>query len=105
MSVQTNVIGISNVVDATIENESKLVDLEAVTMISTDKACAPTNVYGMCKALAERCQCQQATYVYSIHWRALWRVLQSRGSIIPLFQWQAQNLDALQLLMNMTRYV
>ena len=33
-SVQTNVIGISNVVDATIENESKLVDLEAVTMIS-----------------------------------------------------------------------
>ena len=107
-SVQTNVIGISNVVDATIENESKLVDLEAVTMISTDKACAPTNVYGMCKALAERIvtnASRQHTFTRFIGVR-YGNVLQSRGSIIPLFQWQAQNLDALTVTHeDMTRYV
>lgn len=107
-SIQTNILGIGNVVDAAIENEAKLGDLEAVTMISTDKACAPTNVYGMCKALAERIvtnASRQHIFTRFIGVR-YGNVLQSRGSIIPLFQWQAQNLDSLTVTHeDMTRYV
>jgi len=53
-SVQTNVLGIKNVVAAVSRQVDRLPALETVLMVSTDKACAPTSVYGMCKALAER---------------------------------------------------
>ena len=107
-SIQTNVLGISNVIDSTIENSEKLGELEAVVMISTDKACSPTNVYGMCKALAERIVINASmehdfTRFIGVRYG---NVLQSRGSIIPLFQWQVANLDKLTVTHKaMTRYV
>lgn len=92
-SVQTNVLGIAHVVDAVVRMGSRLKQLETVLMVSTDKACAPANVYGMCKALAERLvtskciACDRPRFVGVRYGN----VLESRGSIIPLFRWQAEN--------------
>jgi FlaA1/EpsC-like NDP-sugar epimerase len=47
--IQTNILGTNNIVDAAREN-----DVTQLILISTDKACEPINVYGMCKALAEK---------------------------------------------------
>jgi UDP-N-acetylglucosamine 4,6-dehydratase len=82
-SVQTNIIGIKNVIDAVLELNPK--NLKKVLLISTDKSCSPVNVYGMCKSIAEKliinaskmnsdivfCTCRYGN------------VLNSRGSIIP----------------------
>ena len=53
-SIQTNVIGIQNIVQVVKSNINYLSKLETVLLVSTDKACAPSNGYGMCKAIAER---------------------------------------------------
>lgn len=92
-SIQTNVLGIKNVVDAVSRQGDRLADLDTVLMVSTDKACAPTNVYGMCKALAERLVTSQCLAFERPRFIGVryGNVLQSRGSIIPLFRWQAAN--------------
>lgn len=83
----TNTIGVLNVCKAVqnIYNVSKR--LENVIFISTDKACSPTNVYGMSKSLSER-----AIIEYSLNMKntklkftncRYGNVLDSRGSIIP----------------------
>lgn len=92
-SVQTNVLGISNVTDGIVRIGPRLAKLETVLMVSTDKACAPANVYGMCKALAERlvtskCIAFDRPRFVGVRYG---NVLESRGSIIPLFRWQAEN--------------
>ena len=49
--VKTNIIGHKNLIDSiAICNHQ----IETLMFISTDKACAPINVYGQCKAIAER---------------------------------------------------
>lgn len=84
--LKTNFNGPLNVVNAVESNIDRLPGLECVVMISTDKACEPTNVYGMSKALAESAivekslttkQCKFVNVRYG-------NVLNSRGSIIPL---------------------
>ena len=82
----TNVIGADNVVRAA-RNSGRP---RLVVGISTDKACKPVNVMGMTKALQERviiegnldndgCRLVAARYG---------NVLESRGSVIPLFKHQ-----------------
>jgi UDP-N-acetylglucosamine 4,6-dehydratase/5-epimerase len=92
-SIQTNVIGIKKVIDAVSRQADRLERLDAVLMVSTDKACAPTNVYGMCKALAERMITSQCLVFERPRFVGVryGNVLQSRGSIVPLFRWQAAN--------------
>ncbi len=92
-SVQTNILGIKNVVDAVSRQVDRLPALETVLMVSTDKACAPTNVYGMCKALAERLVTSQCLAFARPRFVGVryGNVLDSRGSIIPLFRWQAEH--------------
>ena len=92
-SVQTNVLGIKNVVDAVSRQVDRLPALETVLMVSTDKACAPTSVYGMCKALAERLVTSQCLAFERPRFVGVryGNVLDSRGSIIPLFRWQAEH--------------
>ena len=51
-SINTNLLGIKNILD-TIELYKNNLKLKSVCFISTDKACSPVNVYGMCKALSE----------------------------------------------------
>ncbi len=107
-SIQTNILGIENVVESAISMSDRLDALEGVLMVSTDKACAPTNVYGMSKAISER-------IVTSAHLREdrfrfvgvrYGNVLESRGSIIPLFRHQSQSKKVLTIThKDMTRFI
>lgn len=84
--IQTNIVGIKNVLD--VVEEGALSFVESVCFVSTDKACSPVNIYGMCKAvcecmmaekakmLSEMSECKFVTVRYG-------NVLNSRGSIIP----------------------
>ncbi len=106
-SVLTNLIGTQNVINAIAELNPR--ELEAVLFVSTDKACSPVNVYGMCKAISERVITSQARIGLS-HVRYLavryGNVLESRGSIIPLFKYQSEHAEQLTVTdPDMTRYV
>lgn len=85
-SYQTNFLGTMNVVNAVEENQTQLKNLECVLFVSSDKACEPTNVYGLCKALSETAIIEKSLYVKSIKFVNVryGNVLNSRGSIIPL---------------------
>ena len=49
-SVKTNILGHQNV----IETMREFTDIETLIFVSTDKACKPINIYGMCKAISEK---------------------------------------------------
>lgn len=89
-AVKTNVIGTQNVLDAAYVNNVK-----KVITISTDKAVNPSNVMGATKLLAERLTISANTF--HGHKRSSFscvrfgNVLNSRGSVIPLFVKQIQN--------------
>jgi UDP-glucose 4-epimerase len=107
-SIQTNLLGIKNIVDCVSLIGDKISSLKTVLMISTDKACAPTNVYGMCKAIAERIVTSQSKYSNSVKFLGVryGNVLESRGSIIPLFKHQIQNSQYLTVTHEeMTRFI
>ena len=83
-SVKTNVLGHQNVIDCVAE----VGNIESLIFVSTDKACRPINVYGMCKALAEELYInyannQTTTKVVLVRYG---NVLESTGSVIPLFK-------------------
>ncbi len=109
-SVATNLLGTQNVIavvnEGTIQSGSAL---KAVLFVSTDKACSPVNVYGMCKAISERIVTSQAmTGAKHVKFLAVryGNVLESRGSIIPLFKHQAKNSEFITVTdPNMTRFV
>jgi len=84
--IKTNSIGPINVVNAVEKNNDRLTNLEVVVMVSTDKACEPTNVYGMAKALAESAIVEKSLYVPNRKFVNIryGNVLNSRGSIIPI---------------------
>lgn len=104
-SVLTNLVGTQNVIDA-VNNPSTVT---TVLFVSTDKACAPVNVYGMCKAISERVVTSQARTGYEkIRYLAVryGNVLESRGSIIPLFKHQGEHSECLTVTdPEMTRFV
>lgn len=106
-SVSTNLLGTQNVVAAV--NELNHNAPEAVLFVSTDKACSPVNVYGMCKAISERVVTSQArTGANHVRFLAVryGNVLESRGSIIPLFKHQAAHAEFLTVTdPDMTRFV
>ena len=52
--IQTNILGVQNILESIHNNLSKLTKLETVIFISTDKACNPINLYGLCKACSEK---------------------------------------------------
>lgn len=90
-SVLTNLQGTQNVIDAV--NDSTRPP-KTVLFVSTDKACSPVNVYGMCKAISERVVTSQAdTGNPDVRFLAVryGNVLESRGSIIPLFKHQGEH--------------
>ena len=84
-SVKTNIIGHKNLIDCiTVCNHQ----IETLMFISTDKACAPINVYGQCKAISERLYIDFANKQKNIK-VCLCRygnVLESTGSVIPFFK-------------------
>tara|TARA_R110000803_G_scaffold36616_4_gene78662 strand:+ start:562 stop:1626 length:1065 start_codon:yes stop_codon:yes gene_type:complete len=108
-SIKTNIIGIQNIVNVIEENQNQLDNLEKVLMVSTDKACSPINVYGMCKSIAERVVLEKnRKTTNNIDFIAVryGNVLESRGSIIPLFLHQAKNNKTITLTHEvMTRFL
>lgn len=87
--IRTNITGIQNVLNAVTENSMRnlLPNLDTVVFISTDKATSPVNVYGMCKSICERMMAEKSFYLTSPKFVTVryGNVLQSRGSLIPLF--------------------
>lgn len=107
-SIQTNLLGIRNVTDSVMHQINRLSKLQTVLMVSTDKACAPTNVYGMCKAIAERVVTSSGRFHTTPKFVGVryGNVLESRGSIIPLFKHQVESQDFLTVTnKSMTRFI
>lgn len=102
-SVQTNIIGIQNIITASIENNVK-----KVIDVSTDKAVDPFNIYGTCKAVGEKMiiaanrQTQDTDFV-CIRWG---NVLGTNGSVVPLFIEQLKKANTVTLTdATMTRFL
>lgn len=112
-SVQTNLLGTQNIVRAVDElSKGTTSSIAKVLFVSTDKACSSVNVYGMCKAISERIvTSMQAAYSKenpSVKYLCTryGNVLESRGSIIPLFKYQSLNAPHLTVTdPEMTRFV
>ena len=83
-SVKTNILGHQNL----IEVASEFNKLETLIFVSTDKACKPINIYGMCKAISEKlyynyAESTENTKVVMVRYG---NVLESTGSVIPYFK-------------------
>jgi len=88
-SVKTNIIGHQNI----IESVTEVGNVETLIFVSTDKACNPINVYGMCKAISERLYIEYAKQqgtpkVVLVRYG---NVLESTGSVIPFFKSLLEN--------------
>jgi len=104
-AVQTNVLGVRNIIEAALNN-----DVERVIFTSSDKAVNPTNVMGTSKLMGERLitaanslRLQGRTIFSSTRFG---NVLGSRGSVIPIFARQIQQGGPVTLTDNrMTRFI
>ena len=108
-SIKTNILGPTNIVKVVQKNFNRI-NCNTVLMVSTDKACEPVNVYGMCKSISERIVTSQAAIFSKEKIKFVGtrygNVLDSRGSIIPLFKYQAKNNDYITITDDrMTRFV
>lgn len=85
-AVLTNCIGMANLIRAAKSPGSFV---ETVVSVSTDKACHPTNVMGMTKAIQERMMVA-ANIGSDVRFVGVryGNVMNSRGSVIPLFKQQ-----------------
>lgn len=89
-AVKTNVMGAANVIDACIDKKVK-----KVVALSTDKACAPVNLYGATKLCSDKLFIQGNAYSgpngtkFSVV--RYGNVAGSRGSVIPFFQELVKN--------------
>lgn len=85
-TIETNVIGSQNVVDAAVE-----CGVEKVVASSTDKACQSVNVYGQSKAVMEAIfQHGNTLGDTTFHLARYGNVICSNSSVIPLFEKQAK---------------
>ena len=84
-AVKTNVIGAQNVIDACLIN-----NVQSVVALSTDKACAPINLYGATKLASDKLFVAannikgNRDMVFSVV--RYGNVMGSNGSVIPFFQ-------------------
>lgn len=81
-AIKTNILGAENVIEAATENKVK-----KVIALSTDKACAPINLYGATKLCSDKlfiaANGNSNTKFSVVRYG---NVLASRGSVIPFFQ-------------------
>jgi len=82
--INTNLLGVKNILDSVEQKKPSC--LESVLFVSSDKACSPINVYGMCKGLSEGLVVEKSHYMKSVKFVNIryGNVVNSRGSIIPL---------------------
>ena len=81
--IKTNIIGASNVIEASIN-----AGVKKVIALSTDKACAPVNLYGATKLCSDKLFVAANNYsgkkvAFSVV--RYGNVMNSRGSVLPLF--------------------
>ena len=109
--INTNMIGVKNILDSIEEEKEKLIDyLETICFISTDKACSPVNIYGMAKAISETLMVEKSIYISEFKFVTVryGNVLNSRGSIIPILHEMGKNEKVKEFKLtheNMTRFV
>lgn len=84
-SVNVNILGHQNLIQSIKRSNHRI---ETLMFISTDKACSPINVYGMCKAISERLYIDYANQQNDIKVCLVryGNVLESTGSVIPYFK-------------------
>ncbi len=86
-AIQTNILGVQNVIHAAVEN-----GVERLVFASSDKAVNPTNVMGTSKLMGERLITAAALHpdLPGAHFLStrFGNVLGSRGSVIPIFRSQ-----------------
>lgn len=104
-AVQTNIIGVRNIIKAAIENK-----VRKVIFTSSDKAVNPTNVMGTSKLMGERLMTAANSNLRddgSIFASTRFgNVLGSRGSVVPIFREQIRNGGPITLTdPNMTRFI
>jgi len=81
-SIQTNILGAKNVIDVCCEFE-----VPTCIFVSTDKAVQPVNLYGMCKATAERLYIQaNKRGITKFNGVRYGNVLDSNGSLLPFLR-------------------
>jgi UDP-N-acetylglucosamine 4,6-dehydratase len=89
-AVKTNILGSQNVVDAAVD-----AGVRRTVALSTDKAVNPVNLYGASKLCAEKLFVHGNAYAGARDIRfacvRYGNVMGSRGSVIPLFQRQADS--------------
>lgn len=105
-----NTVGTVNVLNCIENHRPELSNLTTVCFISTDKACSPVNVYGLCKALSEKLMIERSLFVKDIKFVCVryGNVLNSRGSIIPILHAQGQDSKVKNYMITddrMTRFV
>lgn len=104
-AVQTNILGVQNIISAAHEN-----NVQKVVFTSSDKAVNPTNVMGTSKLMGERLitaananQLDGGPVFLSTRFG---NVLGSRGSVIPIFEQQIKQGGPLTLTASeMTRFI
>ena len=84
-AIKTNVLGAQNVIDCAIDR-----NVQKVVALSTDKACAPINLYGATKLCSDKLFIAGNAYCGNKDTRfsvvRYGNVAGSRGSVIPYFQ-------------------
>lgn len=87
-TIEVNINGSRNVILA-----AKAAGVRTVVGISTDKACAPANVYGMTKAVMERMFGEAARTATGVNFLTAryGNVIGSTGSVIPVFKRQIED--------------
>jgi UDP-N-acetylglucosamine 4,6-dehydratase len=88
-AVKTNIIGAENIINTAIDNK-----VPKVIALSTDKAVNPINIYGATKLCAEKIFVQGNSYSgeggTKFSCARYGNVIESRGSVIPLFKKQKE---------------
>jgi UDP-N-acetylglucosamine 4,6-dehydratase/5-epimerase len=88
--IKTNIIGIQNCVNCIATASLDMTcALKTVLFVSSDKACSPVNVYGMCKAISERIVIEKSLDMDNPKFVVVryGNVLNSRGSLLPKFHY------------------
>lgn len=102
-AIKTDIIGSLNVFHACVKN-----NVPKVLFISTDKACLPINTYGACKFVSEKIftNYDQSKIKTKFMVTRFGNILESTGSVIPIFDKKIQNGEEITLTdEKMTRFI